>query len=123
MSHINTNSLSNKFDMLTNSVSEYIDILWFLVLSLTTHFRTLLYHLKDFSNPYRLHRNSHSGGILVYVKDNIPSNLLNLDQKFENFEGFFIESELSKKKKRCLVIPIIYINVTQSNTYLISVGA
>ena len=58
-----------------------------------------LYHLKDFSNPYRLDRNSHGGGILVYVRDNIPSNLVKLDQKFENFEGFFIELELSKKNK------------------------
>ena len=58
-----------------------------------------LYHLKDFSNPYRLDRNSHDGGILVYVRDNIPSNLVKLDQKFENFESFFIELELSKKNK------------------------
>ena len=85
--------------MLTNSVSECIDILWFLVLSLTTHFHMLLYHLKDFSNSYRLDRNSHGGGILVYVRDNTPSNLVKLGQKLENFEGFFIELELSKKNK------------------------
>ena len=56
-----------------------------------------LYHLKGFSNPCRLDRNSHGGGILVYVRDNISSNLVKLDQKFENFEGFFTELELSKK--------------------------
>ena len=49
--------------------------------------------------PYRLDRNSHGGGILVYVRDNIPSNLVKLDQKFENFESFFIELELSKENK------------------------
>ena len=58
-----------------------------------------LYHLKDFPNPCRLDRNFHSGGILVYVRDNMPSNLVKLDQKFENFEGFFTELELSKKNK------------------------
>ena len=41
MAHINLNSLRNKFDVLTNSVPEYIDIQWFLKLSLTIHFRTL----------------------------------------------------------------------------------
>ena len=41
MAHININSLRNKFDMLTNSVSEYIDILMILKLNLTTYFRTL----------------------------------------------------------------------------------
>ena len=99
MAHINTNSLRNKFDMLTNSVSEYIDILMISETKLDDTFPHALYHLKDFSNPYRLDRNSHGGGILVYVRDNIPSNLVKLDQKLENFEGFFIELELSKKNK------------------------
>ena len=99
MAHININSLRNKFDMLTNSVSEYIDILMISETKLDDTFPHALYHLKDFSNPYRLDRNSHGGGILVYVRDNIPSNLVKLDQKFENFEGFFIELELSKKNK------------------------
>ena len=97
MAHININSLRNKFDMFTNSVSEYIDILMISETKLDDTFPHALYHLKDFSNPYRLDRNSHGGGILVYVRDNIPSNLVKLDQKFENFEGFFIELELSKK--------------------------
>ena len=33
---------------------------------------------------------------MLYVRDNIPSNLVKLDQRFE---GFFIELELSKKNK------------------------
>ena len=99
MAHININSLRNKFDILTNSVSEYIDILMISETKLDNTFPHALYHLKDFSNPYRLDRNSHGGGILVYVRDNIPSNLVKLDQKFENFEGFFIELELSNKNE------------------------
>ena len=51
-----------------------------------------LYHLKDFSNPYRLDRNSYGGGILVYIRENIPSNSV-LTKRF------FIELELSKKNK------------------------
>ena len=99
MAHISINSLRNKFDMFTNSVSEYIDILMISETKFGDTFPHALYHLKDFSNPYRLDRKSHGGGILVYVTDNIPSNLAKLDHKFENFEGFFIELELPKKKK------------------------
>ena len=99
MAHININSLRNKFDMLTNSVSECIDMLMISGTKLDDTFPHVLYHLKDFSNPYRLDRNSHGGGILVYVRDNIPSNLVKLFQKLENFEDFFIELELSKKNK------------------------
>ena len=91
MAHININYLRNKFDMLTNSVSKYIDILMISETKLKYIFLHALYELKDFSNPCRLDRNPHGGGILVYVRDNIPSNLVKYDQKFENFEGFFIE--------------------------------
>ena len=37
--------------------------------------------------------------MLVYVRDNFLSYLVKSEQKFENFEGFFIELELLKKNK------------------------
>ena len=123
MAHINISSLKNKFDMLTNSVSEYIDILMISETKLDDTFTHALYHLKDFSNPYRLDRNSHRGGILVYVRDIIPSNLVKLDQKFEILEGLFIELELPKKNKWLLSYSYNPLKVTQDNTYLISVRA
>ena len=85
--------------MLTHVVSEYIDILMISESKLEDTFQHALYHLKHFSNLYRLDRNSHGGGLLAYVRDNIPSNSVKLDQKFEKFEGFFIELELPKKNK------------------------
>ena len=70
MTQININSLRNKFDMLTNNVSEYIDILMISETKFDDTFLHSLYCLKGFSNPYRLDRHSHSGGIFVYVRDN-----------------------------------------------------
>ena len=75
MALINIYSLRNKFDMLTNSITAYIDILMISETKLDDTFPHALY-LKDFSNPYRVDRNSHSGGILVYV---IASNLVKLN--------------------------------------------
>ena len=83
--------------MLTKIVTGYKDILMISETKLDDTFPYALYHL-GFSNPYRLDTNSHGGGILVYVRDNILSNFVQLDQKFGNFKGFFIETELSKKK-------------------------
>ena len=80
MAHIN--SLRNKFDILTNSVTQYIDILMISETKLADTFPHSIYHVRNFSNPYILDRNSHGGGILVYVRDNIPSNLEELDQNF-----------------------------------------
>ena len=99
MVHININSLRNKFDMPMNSITEYKDILMVFETKLDDTFPHVLHHRKDFSNSYRLDSNPHGGRILVYIRDNIPPNLVEHDQKLENFEGFFIELELSKKNK------------------------
>ena len=121
IAHININSLRNKFDILTNSVTEYIVILMISETNLDGTFSHTLYHLKDFSNPYRLDRNSHDDGILVYVRDNIPSNLVKLYQKFENFEGFFIELDLSKKNKLLLsYLPLLICSKIKRLTFMCS---
>ena len=96
MAHINIKSLRNKFDILTNSVNDHIDILMISEYKLDNFFPHALYHLKDFSNTHRLDGNSY--GILVYARNNIPSNLVKPSQKSKNFEDFFIESELSQKR-------------------------
>ena len=54
IAHININYLENKFDMITNSVTEYIDILMISETKLEETFPDALYHLKEFSNLYRL---------------------------------------------------------------------
>ena len=59
----------------------------------------LLYHLKNFSNQYRLDRFSHDSGNFLYERNKIPSNLVKLNQKFEKFKAFFIELELPKKNR------------------------
>ena len=50
MAHINLNSLRNKFDMLTNSVTEYIDILMISETKLDNTFPYALFHLKNFKS-------------------------------------------------------------------------
>lgn len=68
-------------------------------------------------------QNPHGGGILFYVRDNIPSNIVKLNQKFENFEGFFIEFELSKKSKWSLSYSYNPRKGNKNNIYLILVRA
>ena len=70
--------------MLTNSVSEYINILMISETKLDDTFLHALYHLKRFS--IRLDRNSHGGGILVFVRNSIPSNLVKLDQSLKTLK-------------------------------------
>ena len=34
------------------------------------------FHLHGFSEPYRLDRNGNGGGILVFIREDIPSKLI-----------------------------------------------
>ena len=53
--------------------------------------------LNGYSTPFRLDGNAHRGGILLYVREDIPSKLLLVEENF--IEGFFVEIDLRNKKK------------------------
>ena len=53
--------------------------------------------LKDFGIPYRLDKNSKGGGLLVYVRENIPSKFLKVKSDC-NIESTCVEVNLRKKK-------------------------
>ena len=55
--------------------------------------------VEGYSTPYRLDRTCKGGGLLLYVRDDLPSKQIKL--KFienEAFEGFFVEINLRRKK-------------------------
>ena len=54
--------------------------------------------IKGFSVPYRLDRTAKGGGILLYIREDIPSKRIKKVTFDESFEGFFIEINLRSKK-------------------------
>ena len=54
--------------------------------------------LAGFSEPYRLDRNREGGGVLVYVREDIPSKQLTKHSFSKNVEGLFLEINLRKTK-------------------------
>ena len=48
--------------------------------------------IDGFSQPYRIDRNSSGGGIMLYVREDIPSNLLKVESL--SVEGFYAELKL-----------------------------
>ena len=54
------------------------------------------FQIKGFSDPFRVDRNTHGGGILFYAREDIPVKILSV----ENLptECFFIEINLRKRK-------------------------
>ena len=54
--------------------------------------------MQGYSTPFRLDRNSHGGGILLYVREDIPAKLINNINFDNDIEAMFIEINLRKKK-------------------------
>ena len=95
--HLNINSLRNKFELLTHQIKDNIDILTISETKLDESCPTSQFFMKGFSSLYRLDRNCNGGGILLYIREGIPSKLLSI--KRDLTEAFFIETNLHSKKK------------------------
>ena len=95
---MNINSLPNKFDQLKLLVQNNLDILVLTETKLDASFPTSQFLLNGFSKPYRLDRNRHGGGVLIYVSENIPNKELNEYSLPKDIEGLFVELNFRKSK-------------------------
>ena len=88
--------IRNKFDLLAEQVAGNIDVLMISETKIDESFPVGNLLLPGFSVPYRSDRDSKGGGILLYVREDIPSNLLSIENK--PIEGFYVELNLRKSK-------------------------
>ena len=96
--NLNINSISNKFDALKVVITGNIDILVVTETKLDASFEISQFCIVGFNEPYRLDRNRNGGGILIYVRQDIPTRLLKLHTFPYDIEGIFIEINLRKTK-------------------------
>ena len=85
----------NKFDLLGDIIKNNIDILMISETKLDSSFTNGQFQIHGYSEPYRLGRNGSGGGILVYIREDILTKLIDSQTKVE---GFFIELNLRRKK-------------------------
>ena len=71
--HLNINSLRNKFEDLQSIINKNLDIILLSEIKLDDSFPSAQFMLKNFGIPYRLDRHSNCGGLLLYVREDIPS--------------------------------------------------
>ena len=95
MGRLNINSKRNKFDFFAHQVQGNIDIL-ILKTKLVKSFFPGQFLLDGHNVPFRSDRDGNGGGILLFIRENIPSKLLPINN---NIEGFFVETKLRNKKK------------------------
>ena len=75
-------------------MSKNIDVLLISETKIDSSFSSVQLHLEGYVTPYRIGRNAISGWILLYLREEIPSMLLNSDL---SIEGFFVAIRLRKK--------------------------
>ena len=74
--NLNINSLPNKFDQLKTLIQGKIDILVVTETKLDATFPDEEFMMEGYSKPYRMDRNRDGGGIIIYVREDIPSKQL-----------------------------------------------
>ena len=71
----------NKCEFLATQVKDKIDVLMISETKIDESVPKGKFLIEGFSTPYRLDRDSKSGGIMLYVRADIPSNLLAFKDK------------------------------------------
>ena len=97
MGHVNINPIRNKFDSLIYLLDRNIDIFLISETKLDDSFPSVQFKIEGFTIPYRYDRNDTGGGLLLYIKEDISSRLLQCKSQC-NIESLSVEINLRKRK-------------------------
>ena len=100
-SYLSINSIRNKFNDLHQVICDSIDILTITETKIDSLFPTAEFRLANCHTPYRLDISDKSGGILVYIKSNIPTRIaiqLNCGNLCKSIQAVPFETNLRKEK-------------------------
>ena len=86
--HLNINSIRNKFDN--------IDILMISVTEVDDSFPDGQFFWDGFGKPFRLDRNRNGGGIMLFIRNDIPAKVVSTDDG--PIESFYVELNFRNKK-------------------------
>ena len=97
--HINIKFIRNKFDM----VKDNTDILMISETKLDSSFPQAQFRMERYAPPFRYDRNYHGGGILLFLREDIPTKIISITP-LKEFEGIFLKLKFRKKK----ILPCSY---------------
>ena len=95
---LNINSLRNKIEALKLIITGNIDILIITETKLDETFPQQQFWIDGYSPPFRVDRSKNGGGVIIYIREDIPGNELGAHPKPVNFEGIFFEINLKNRK-------------------------
>ena len=105
---MNINSIPNKFDRFIGMLENNIDILCIAETKLDSSYPTTQFFIPGYSSPFRLDGpkvHEASGGLLIYVKEDIPSKILNKHPKLHD-DIQVLPIEVNFRKSKWLIVPI-----------------
>ena len=88
-----------------NIIKNEIDIFMISETKIDNSFPISQFTMTGYSIPFRLDRTSHRGGILLFVREDIPCKIIKTDCNAD-FEGIFVEINLRKKNGYFAVLTI-----------------
>ena len=98
LSHVNINLIRNKFAFLIYMLDKNIDIFLISGTKVDDSFPSAQFKIENsFTTSYRYDRNNKGGGLLLYVREDIPSRLLQCKSQC-NIESLSVEINLRKRK-------------------------
>ena len=80
LGHLNINSIRNKFDLLVDQIKGNVDIMVISETKLDEPFPNGQFEIPGYAIACRLDRNQFGGGIMVFVREDIPSRALSLNK-------------------------------------------
>ena len=95
--HLNINSLRNKFDAMVDQIKINVGILVTLETKLDEPSPESQFKIPGFTSPFRRERNEFGGGIMVFVREDIPSKAISKETL--SIEGMFLELNFRKNNK------------------------
>ena len=95
LAHLNINSVPNKFNLLAEGVSGNVYIIMISEIKIDETFTAGQFYIDGDKPPYRLDRNCNGGGLIIFVREDIPSKLI---ENSNSIEGIFLEINVRERK-------------------------
>ena len=106
--------------MLKEVVGNKIDVLLISETKLDDTFPLNQFILEGFTPPYRIDRTEHGGGLMLFVREDIPSKLFSNINPSCNRENIFVE--INSRSKKCLISGSYNLNVSHIQDHTVNLS-
>ena len=98
LGNLNINTINNKFDQLQYIIKNNVDALVVTETKLDSSFPNGQFPINGLARPFRRDRNKNGGGVMIFVRDDIPTKEIRINFLPSDIECLFIEMNIRKTK-------------------------